>query len=513
MKTNLDKILRTIKVTTLSNQERDQVWRRIHASINEPVFTHNFLSKLIYKPMIPIALIVALIFGGSVATVVASDSAKPGDLLFPLDRAIENIQIKFSSDEKKDELKLKFAYERVEEVEEIISESVSKKENNDIDIDSSTSDTATSTTATTTDPARDRKQEQITQAFAKALEYIATVKLELAENGNTEAVEAIDSIIDQLDNRIDTLPENIKIEIEQEKDKRKVELEIEIRDGEKKIKFESEGNKSEYESEGPDGKVKIKVEDDGRIKIEREDREDDEDKDDDKDKDSDDDNRDDKDALEVEAEIKSGKTTIKVELNNKKHFITTSATTRDEIISAVVNEFDVTREDVGRTLKIEYEDRQHDENSTDEIDENDESGEYNDDSAFSGPTSDDTVHGASNSSNNDESDNSNDTPMDASGDDVSTNSENSSESSSEQTSDSDEEYGESDEEDLSVGLQEAKAEVDKDETKIKVKIDEQEYEYTISASTRDAVIDDISVRYAIDRSLVNQILVFEIESE
>src|SRR3990167_9258752 len=82
-------------------------------------------------PIIGIIIAVVLLGGG--ATIVASDSASPGDFLFPVDRAVEEIRLAMASDET--ELRLKFAEERVEDLEEIIAEEETNDTDGDEDVD------------------------------------------------------------------------------------------------------------------------------------------------------------------------------------------------------------------------------------------------------------------------------------------------------------------------------------------------------------------------------------------
>src|SRR3990167_5595970 len=71
--------------------------------------------------MIPILIALAVLFGAG-GTVVASDSARPGDLLFPVDRAVEEVRATFTTGEGKAELKIKFAEEHLDEIESILED-------------------------------------------------------------------------------------------------------------------------------------------------------------------------------------------------------------------------------------------------------------------------------------------------------------------------------------------------------------------------------------------------------
>lgn len=70
------------------------------------------------------SIIIALLIliGGSTAAVFASDSAKPGDLLYPIDLAVENVQLAVATGEKKISLELENTEERIEEAKAVLSE-------------------------------------------------------------------------------------------------------------------------------------------------------------------------------------------------------------------------------------------------------------------------------------------------------------------------------------------------------------------------------------------------------
>src|SRR3989344_8514673 len=67
-----------------------------------------------------IIAILALIGAGG--TIAASDSARPGDLLFPADRSVEDIRFALTPENGKAELKVKFAEERLDEIESILKD-------------------------------------------------------------------------------------------------------------------------------------------------------------------------------------------------------------------------------------------------------------------------------------------------------------------------------------------------------------------------------------------------------
>lgn len=75
------------------------------------------------------------------------------------------------------------------------------------------------------------------------------------------------------------------------------------------------------------------------------------------DDDDDDDDRDDDSALEIEADIFTDITIVKVEQNDKKTSFTTDADTRDEVVDAILARYDLSEADVEAALELEEEDR------------------------------------------------------------------------------------------------------------------------------------------------------------
>ncbi len=84
---------------------------------------------------------------------------------------------------------------------------------------------------------------------------------------------------------------------------------------------------------------------------------DDDDDDDRRDRDDDDDDRDD-DGLEVEAEVFTDTTVVKVERDgSRKVWFTTTADTREEVIAVVAERFNLSSSEVAAVLEFEIEDR------------------------------------------------------------------------------------------------------------------------------------------------------------
>ncbi len=75
----------------------------------------------VFKPMSYLALVLVLLLGAG-GTVAASGSAKPGDLLFPIDRATEEVRLALASDAQKAALQNQFITERFAELQAILNE-------------------------------------------------------------------------------------------------------------------------------------------------------------------------------------------------------------------------------------------------------------------------------------------------------------------------------------------------------------------------------------------------------
>ena len=195
-----------------------------------------------------LALVVALGVGG---TVVASDSARPGDLLFPVDQTVESIRFAFTPEKNKVDLKIKFANERLDEFESIVSD----------ETDESSDDTATSTRGS-------RFSEEAENNLSHALDILTSHLAEIHGLASTTpgVIQAISVLEKRLLSDANMLPQ---------------ELRVKIRDDRGRIELRTE-----------DSKIRVEVRRDGtlRVKIESEDEDGDDNDEDNFDDDSDDGN-------------------------------------------------------------------------------------------------------------------------------------------------------------------------------------------------------------------------------
>ena len=132
---------------TLSAAERERIWGNIATTQSTPAALPSpFLFHIILqKSMIPLAIFIILALGGG-ATTFASDAARPGDFLYPLDRTIENTRLALTSDtEERARLTQKFTEERVTELREIVDEEIVLTPSNFTALTNLTQETASST--------------------------------------------------------------------------------------------------------------------------------------------------------------------------------------------------------------------------------------------------------------------------------------------------------------------------------------------------------------------------------
>jgi len=185
MQSNLEKKLKeTSKTNPLTKAEKNLLWTKIENNINQkpllqPLTIFGLKSKLVFASLMSIALI-----GTSAAVVGASNDAGPGDLLYPIDIAIERIQLALSKKENKDNLRLKFAEERLKEAQRVL---VFQNDNN--------SESITISTSTENNFQRIKKANN---TLSVALKKLETTKNLLEKKGNIIAIAAVNEIITEL---------------------------------------------------------------------------------------------------------------------------------------------------------------------------------------------------------------------------------------------------------------------------------------------------------------------------
>jgi RNA-binding protein YhbY len=370
------------------------------------MFRRNILAVL--------SLIMALMLGGG--TVYAANEARPGDALYGLDRAIENLRLSLAKKDSADELRLRFAGERLTEIESLLSDDSEDSTSTPIEeieadifqnetvvkigfrggakkvftTDADTREEIAGEVASRFDISEaaalslmtaefedrnsrpddilvrglrvnDSSRLKITTGLNEAVAILEEVSDEMKDAGNTELASQIALIADVLEESGDEAESgNVRIEVKEDR--------IRLR--------------------GQDGlDARIDIKDDGEVRIRNSNsgsgnsgREDD-------DRDNDDDSQDSGSIIEeIEADIFQNETVVKVEFSGgAKNTFTTQADTRDGIAEAVAARFNISKSAVLSLLTIEEEDRssgiedKNEDSSNDDVND-DRNGQGSDDS-------------------------------------------------------------------------------------------------------------------------------------
>ncbi|MEK7508946.1 MAG: hypothetical protein AAB568_03790 [Patescibacteria group bacterium] len=127
LKTNREILLMQIKNTTVQKEEAARfnlsfVWNSLD------IFLPRQVVYYAVRPMAVIVLVSGLIFGSWVTTVSASYNSLPGDVLYSVKLATENVQTSLASKFKATKLRTEFAARRVEDVKKIVESNLPGKE-------------------------------------------------------------------------------------------------------------------------------------------------------------------------------------------------------------------------------------------------------------------------------------------------------------------------------------------------------------------------------------------------
>ncbi len=180
--------LKNIRVRSLDALEQERVWENVRLSISPSVATKPRRSRF---STLKKSIAITLVFGMTAGVTFAADSAKPGDALFTLDRALENLQLSIASESKKDELKVKFALERVSEVKDILKE-----------VSVQPTDTSIKTAPEETAPERSEEEDEIIPSTPpeKEEQINEPEEAKITTNGPPEEVATQDTAEDVTEN-------------------------------------------------------------------------------------------------------------------------------------------------------------------------------------------------------------------------------------------------------------------------------------------------------------------------
>lgn len=129
MKDTIETILET-NTPQQSEADRARLFARVLAGVGTPSTVvssvpspYSFMMLVRSHSMTYVALLLMVLLGAG-GTVAASESAKPGDLLFPVDRATEQLRLTLAGDETRAALEARFLDERFAELAEMLDEEV-----------------------------------------------------------------------------------------------------------------------------------------------------------------------------------------------------------------------------------------------------------------------------------------------------------------------------------------------------------------------------------------------------
>lgn len=253
MESDFEKKLHSVQPRKLSGEERSYLWSIIQDGIavekdidaykksNHRGFNpFNIFKNFKRTRFIVAGIITGALVSGSFATLAYADHSRPGDPLFPLDLATENIRLRIAATDHRDDLQIEFASERLEEVKELLAlagvnfDVVNTESNIESQLalhaatssgNTATSTTVTSTTTqssdtgTTTSTTTENTNTgtntntnsssqntnvsattvtQTNNAFLIALDYLKDTRATFLANGNDVGVVAIDAFISEL---------------------------------------------------------------------------------------------------------------------------------------------------------------------------------------------------------------------------------------------------------------------------------------------------------------------------
>jgi len=129
LKSNREILLMQISNTlenTAQREEKFSWWKFKRVWNFLDIFLPKQMVGYVLRPAIGVAAIFGLMFGGWITTVSASFNSLPGDVLYSVKLATENVQTSLASKPEEIKLRMEFAGRRAEEVKKIINSDVSK---------------------------------------------------------------------------------------------------------------------------------------------------------------------------------------------------------------------------------------------------------------------------------------------------------------------------------------------------------------------------------------------------
>ncbi len=126
LKGNREILLMQVKNTLGAKAERNFDFSRVWNFLN--VFMPRQAVFYVVKPVAVMSLVVSVVMGSWVTTVRASYDSLPGDVMYSVKLATENMQTSLASKPQEVKLRTEFAGRRAEEVKKIVKSNISKTE-------------------------------------------------------------------------------------------------------------------------------------------------------------------------------------------------------------------------------------------------------------------------------------------------------------------------------------------------------------------------------------------------
>lgn len=115
------------KTPALSAVQKEALWKQIESSLVVPTpIPTPFLFTFIQTRYMASFILALMLVLGSTGTVMASNSARPGDLLYPIDRATETVEGSFLRGDVKAHFTAELAQERVDELHALLNDDTKK---------------------------------------------------------------------------------------------------------------------------------------------------------------------------------------------------------------------------------------------------------------------------------------------------------------------------------------------------------------------------------------------------
>ncbi len=360
---------------TLSEADRTTMWGKIAAALPtaRPIPSPYQFMGVFSSRLAPVALILIVVLGvGSAGTYAAAESAKPGDFLFPIERALEDLRISLASETDAEVLRSEFARKRLLEIQALIDAELARL---DADI------VATTTASSTGVAVSSATQARITTGIDELLVLM----------GGLRSVASQDVLFNELRSTVGevtiTGPDKNSYRLNIEGDTTRVEV---------RQKTDDDNGEEEYRVEIRDGQDRIRIrEKDGEVRFDVRKDDDDDDRDDDSKEDRPRSTESTRPIEAVEADVYSDGTRVRVELRQGDDLsFTTTANTRAAVVTEVARRLQVSEAEVSAVLDFEVkatatrsDDNSDDSNDNRDDDRRDESDDDRRDDNTDGETS------------------------------------------------------------------------------------------------------------------------------